>query len=90
MVLRPDKAATHIQQEERAERNRSLKAKRVYNTSEEYADEGKFREVALTGGDKPPSPIALLAAARSWARIWVIVEGEGEFYGAQISTRSIR
>src|SRR5215203_4720619 len=41
-------------QAERAERNRDLKTTRVYHIDQEYADESKFREVALKGGVKPP------------------------------------
>src|SRR5258708_1664452 len=113
MVQQADKAIT---QEQRAERNRGLKIKRVYHTTEEYADQSKFREVALKGGVKPP--VAFRTPGRgaimgnnlvdrhqvdschliqcayiepgnrkylhhhvNAETVWVILEGEGEFYG---------
>jgi mannose-6-phosphate isomerase-like protein (cupin superfamily) len=113
MVQQADKAST---QEQRAERNRGLKIKRVYHTTEEYADQSKFREVALKGGVKPP--VAFRTPGRgaimgnnlvdrhqvdschliqcayiepgnrkylhhhvNAETVWVILDGEGEFYG---------
>ena len=117
MVQQADKPVT---QEERAERNRTLKTKRVYHISEEYAadglESGRFRRVALKGGVKPPvayrtpgegaimgnnlvnrqevDSCHLIQCAyiepgnRKYLHhhvnaetIWVVIEGEGEFYG---------
>jgi mannose-6-phosphate isomerase-like protein (cupin superfamily) len=102
--------------QKRADEWRPKKITRVYHTAEEYEKADKFREVALTGGTKPPvafrtpgrgaimgnnlvdraevPSVHLIQCAyvepgnRKYLHhhvvaetIWVIVEGEGEFYG---------
>jgi mannose-6-phosphate isomerase-like protein (cupin superfamily) len=101
---------------ERANSNRSFKQKRVWNMAEEFARVEAFREIAMTGGTKPP--VAFRTPGKGaikgntfikraevpsvlhvqcayiepgnrkylhWHEnaetVWVIIEGEGEFYG---------
>ena len=100
----------------RSDTNRSVKQRRVWNIQEEFAKKDQFREIAMTGGTKPPvafrTPGKGAIMGNTFVKradvpsvmhiqcayiepgnrkylhyhenaetIWVILEGEGEFYG---------